>query len=141
MNNDIAAALLPVIGAFESLDIVYCIGGSLASSAFGIPRSTLDADLVADLVPAHVARIVQMLQPTYYIDADAIHDAIRGTSSFNLIHLDTMVKIDVFVPKDRSFDRSALTRRIEDSAAFDPTTVFFSSPLWDRTPQNPQSGA
>jgi hypothetical protein len=33
---DILAATEPVAGAFERLGVLYCIGGSVASSAYGI---------------------------------------------------------------------------------------------------------
>ena len=45
---DILIALDPVIKAFIKIGIPYCIGGSVASSAYGIARATLDVDLVAD---------------------------------------------------------------------------------------------
>ncbi|QTA81868.1 Uncharacterized protein dnl_42220 [Desulfonema limicola] len=53
-NPDILAATEPVAKAFEKLDILYYIGGSAASSAYGIPRSTMDVDMVSDLKPAYV---------------------------------------------------------------------------------------
>jgi hypothetical protein len=39
-----------------------------------------------------------------------MRDAIHRHGSFNLIHLDTIFKVDVFVAKPRSFDRSQLAR-------------------------------
>ena len=38
-----------VADVFESLEIPYAVGGSLASSLHGIPRATQDVDIVADL--------------------------------------------------------------------------------------------
>ncbi len=46
---DIIEVTLKVIKVFEKLDIAYHIGGSLAGSAFGVARSTLDVDIVADI--------------------------------------------------------------------------------------------
>ncbi len=40
---------MPVLKAFERLNVEYYVGGSVASSAFGLPRTTLDVDLVAVL--------------------------------------------------------------------------------------------
>ncbi len=64
-NPDILVATEPVAEAFEKLGILYCIGGSVASSAYGIPRSTMDVDMVSDLKPAHVRSLVRMLESSY----------------------------------------------------------------------------
>jgi hypothetical protein len=75
----------------------------------------MDTDLVADLKLEHVASLVKQLQKDYYIDADAVRDAIRRKSSFNAIHLETMLKIDVFIAKSRLFDQEEMHR-----ASFQP---------------------
>jgi hypothetical protein len=108
--NDIRAALDPVADAFEALSVEYRVGGSVASSALGVGRSTLDVDVVADLRSEHVASFVERLAVDYYIDPDSIHDAIKRRSSFNVIHLASMMKVDVFVLKVREFDRQAFAR-------------------------------
>lgn len=114
MTDEIRAALDPVADALEALGVPYRVGGSVASSAFGIARTTLDIDLVADLRAAHVAPFVARLEADYYIDADMIHDAIRRRASFNLVHLATMLKVDVFVLGHRPFDRAAFDRVVEE---------------------------
>jgi len=108
-------ALLPVIEALRRLGVPYYLGGSLASSLYGVARTTLDADLVADLGLAHVAPLVSALQGAYYVDAGMIAEAITRKSCFNVIHLATMFKVDVFVLKDRPYDRTALGRTRQDS--------------------------
>ena len=55
---DILAATEPVAEAFEKLGIPYFIGGSVASSAYGIPRSTMNVDMVSDLKHEHVRSII-----------------------------------------------------------------------------------
>src|SRR5947209_19734117 len=87
-----------VANALTEAGVAYLVGGSLASSQFGIPRSTQDVDLVADLRQKQVAPLVDVLQADFYIDAQMIGDAIRRKSSFNIIHLATMYKVDVFLP-------------------------------------------
>lgn len=62
-------------------------------------RTTLDSDLVADIRPEHVPTLVQQLGDRYYLSDSAMYDAIRQRSSFNLIHLATMFKVDIFLPK------------------------------------------
>jgi len=112
---DILIALEPVADTFERLNVRYHVGGSVASSAQGVARATLDIDLVADLGESDVSGFTRDLEKKYYLDEQAIRDAVRRRSSFNLIHLETMVKIDVFVLKTRPYDREAFGRMIADT--------------------------
>ncbi len=59
INEDILAALAPVVEVLQTLGVDYHIGGSVASSVYGIARSTIDADVVADLWLAHVQSLDQ----------------------------------------------------------------------------------
>jgi hypothetical protein len=108
--EDILLAIRPVVDIFERLGIAYLIGGSVASSVYGVARSTLDADLSADVQFEHITPLVENLKDKYYISEVALREAIQQRSSFNLIHLDTMIKVDVFVLKDAAFDRAAFQR-------------------------------
>jgi hypothetical protein len=111
LTDESSAGLALVIAALQKLDIPYFVSGSIASTIYGTLRSTLDADLVANLESSHVEAFVQELGQTFYADPDMIQDAIARRGSFNLIHLDSMLKVDVFVSKDRPFDRSQFERR------------------------------
>jgi len=113
-NPDIPAAVAPVVKAFEELGIPYYISGSIASSIYGTPRSTLDVDIVSDLKPGQVHSFVEMLQLAYYIDEKMILNAINTCSSFNLIHLETMIKVDIFIIKDSPYQRETFRRRKKD---------------------------
>ena len=103
-------ALGPILDVFELRKIRYYVGGSLASSAHGIPRASIDADLVADLGGGDVDAFVAALRHDYYVPEERIRDAVDRRSSFNVIHLATTLKIDVFVAKNREFERRALAR-------------------------------
>lgn len=103
---------LKVITVFDRLGIPYLIGGSLASAVYGIVRATMDADLVADIKPEQVSPLVASLESEFYIDAQMIMDAIQYSTSFNLIHLETMFKVDVFILRQRPFDINQMQRRI-----------------------------
>lgn len=125
-DPDLLAALTPVVEAFEALGVRYYIGGSVASSAHGMPRATLDVDVVAELRPEHVGTLVERFARSYYVDEARVRAAVARRRSFNLIHLATALKIDVFVSKGRPFDREALRRArqeaLEESA---PARRFF----------------
>jgi hypothetical protein len=125
---DIMTAMLPVIDVFEQLGINYHVGGSVASSIYGIPRTTLDADIVADIRPEYVHPLVKKLKPDYYIDEDSVRDAIRRRSSFNAIHLNTMLKVDVFIVKTRSFDQEAVRRTQQRILEENNRPVYLASP-------------
>ncbi|MGD0899943.1 MAG: hypothetical protein ABR915_19080 [Thermoguttaceae bacterium] len=129
-RNDALTALLPVIDALERLDVPYYVGGSVASSAHGLVGAAFGADVIAELESRHVAGLVQSLQADYYIDAGMIRGAIAARSCFNVIHLATSFKVDVFVSKNRGFDRASFARR--ERRAVDPDApavqVFLASP-------------
>lgn len=110
-EHDLLAAIEPVVDALEQLGAPYSLCGSVASSAHGIARSTVDADLVADLQAAHVDPLVARLERDYYIDRDAASDAVRRRAMFNVIHLATMMKVDIYVLAPRAFDRASFARR------------------------------
>lgn len=110
---------LMVTAQLEAQGVRYALGGSMASSALGMARSTMDADIIADLAESDVEPLVRALEGSFYIDADAISEAIRHRSSTNLIHLESMFKVDLFIPKRRAFDRNQLARRVARKLAKD----------------------
>ena len=108
--SDLVIALRPVAEALDALGVPYYIGGSVASSAHGVARASLDTDVVAVLEPEHIDALVARLGSAYYIPVDRLRWAADVKSSCNLIHLATMFKIDLFVSKGRPFDRRAMER-------------------------------
>ncbi len=108
---DILAAIGPVAAAFDTMRIAYYITGSIAASVHGLARTSLDVDMVAKLKPADTGALAARLKDAYYLDESAMREAVRGGASFNLIHLETMMKVDVFAPKAAPFAASAFGRR------------------------------
>ena len=129
-SPDILVAVQPIVQAFENLSIDYYIGGSIASSLYGTPRATIDVDMVADIKNSQILPLKVLLQKNYYIDEQMIADAVRRKSSFNLIHLETMIKIDIFIYSDDPYQKSAISRRVKDTLEESDQTVefYFSSP-------------
>src|SRR5215213_327151 len=109
--EEVIEVTLQVTGILENLGIQYLVGGSLASSLHGQPRSTQDVDIVADIKPEHIASLVGALRDSFYLDEPAIRDAVTRRSTFNLIHLGTLFKVDVFVAGDDLPTRRELQRR------------------------------
>lgn len=102
---------LVVVAALEQIGVRYLLGGSLASSLHGIPRATNDVDMVAELGNEHVDPLVEVLSSEFYIDGDMIKEAIRRRASFNIIHLATMMKVDIFIPRGDAHSNTELERR------------------------------
>lgn len=128
ISPDLWAAVLPVVEALEALGVPYHMGGSVASSFTGIARATQDADLVADLRPEHAAPLAEALHGTYYADLERIVQAIQTRRSFNVIHLATAYKVDVFVSKGTPFARENMARRVALEIPGLGRSMYVSSP-------------
>ncbi|MBK6876009.1 MAG: hypothetical protein IPG99_06005 [Ignavibacteria bacterium] len=114
-GSDIDRALQPVIDVFSEFSIPYYVYGSIASSAYGVSRSTQDIDLVSKIDRDTANVIYERLRDMYFLDLNMIFEAISNTSSFNLIHLETMLKIDIFILRDEQYHRSTFARIKEDN--------------------------
>ncbi len=129
MRNELLEVTLKVTGVFERLGVPYLIGGSLASILYGMVRTTQDADIVAEMRLEHLQPFLVALQDEFYIDEEMIADAIRCNSSFNIIHRETIFKVDVFIPRLRPFLRSQLARaQIQTFDLEMPVSAKFASP-------------
>lgn len=130
MASDPTLVVARVVQALEAVNATYWVGGSLASSSYGIPRATQDVDLVADLRSEQAAPFVAALADEFYVDAESVADAIRRRASFNVVHLATMYKADVFIMQASPWARiEAGRRRLESLSGEDETVrVYLSSP-------------
>jgi hypothetical protein len=129
MHGDAIHVILLVTDAFEKMRIPYAVGGSISSSVHGIMRSTMDVDIVADMQPEHISGFIKALSTAFYADEEMIHDAVNRHRSFNLIHFATAYKVDVFIPKQRAFDRMQLERRVAALITAEPEkAIFVTSP-------------
>lgn len=127
--GDFLSVVLPVIEAFEQLGVAYYIGGSVASIAYGFARSTIDVDVIADMQSSHTQPFVERLRAAYYVDGDMIQEAIINRASFNVIHLASGMKVDVFIPRSRPLDREMLRRaRPGILSQTDPRSFYLASP-------------
>lgn len=118
--DDIIAITLRLARLCEQLGIRYLVGGSLASSLHGVPRATLDVDLVIEIGQDDVAPFVDSLRGDFYLDEGAIRDAIDRGTSFNLIDLQSYFKADVFVARDDEPGRLQMERSHRYSLGDEP---------------------
>jgi hypothetical protein len=109
--DPIAVALM-VTDRLDALGILHAIGGSIASSFAGEPRSTVDIDIVAALEEGHVHALASSLSSEFYVDEHALARAVRTRSSTNFIHRSTQLKVDLFVAGGTPLDARQLQRRL-----------------------------
>lgn len=106
-----------VIGELSRLGIPYMVTGSLASSMQGVPRSTHDIDLLVALAPERIdALVAAFSEPNYYLSREAIQDALRNRSMFNLISLADGEKVDFWLLTDEQFDQTRFARKHDEEA-------------------------
>jgi hypothetical protein len=129
MQNEPIEVTFKVTGVLEALGVPYLIGGSLASTLHGMVRTTQDSDIVAEMRLEHLQPFVAALQDEFYVDDEMIAESIERHSSFNIIHRETMFKVDVFVPWPRPFLQSQLARAQKQTFAFETEiSAKFASP-------------
>ncbi len=74
----------------------------------------------------HVRSLVKQLEAVYYIDEDMIRDAINRHTEFNVIHLEPMLQVDIFIPKPRAFDQEEL-KRVQQEVLVEGERAFYLS--------------
>lgn len=95
----------------ELLGIPYMLTGSVAMNYFAEPRMTRDVDFVVEIISADVARLVKELSPDYYIDADMVKEALENESMFNILHLESVIKVDCIIRKSSEYRQVEFSRR------------------------------
>ena len=96
---------------FERLGIAYMLTGSMAMVAYAMMRMTNDIDIVMEVSLAHADKIIEEFEPDYYVPHGRVRDAIARKFMFNLLHQETLVKVDCVMRKDNEFQREAFSRR------------------------------
>ena len=94
----------------DQLNIVYAIGGSIASSVYGVVRFTQDADITVSPFSSVADELYEMLKDDFYVSKQAMYHALESRGSFNIIDFETSFKIDIFVQADDDFEKQMLAR-------------------------------
>lgn len=79
---------------FERAQVSYMLTGSMAMNYYAQPRMTRDIDVVIEITPEDVERVMALFRPDYYVSEQNIRDSLTHESSFNLIHLESVIKVD-----------------------------------------------
>ena len=96
---------------FERLGIAYMLTGSMAMTEYAMMRMTNDIDIVLEVDWSDAAKIIDEFEPDYYVPHGRVRDAISRKFMFNLLHQETLVKIDCVMRKDEEFQKEAFSHR------------------------------
>lgn len=115
MDPEISRVLRDIVDALDALAIPYAIGGSVASSVYGEPRSTHDIDVQVALHEPHLGPLLARLNRDYVISEELARSALANFSSFQALHKQLFLKVDLFVSGPGPLDREQLERRRPES--------------------------
>ncbi len=127
------------VEVLDSLGIPYALTGSIASSFYGEPRSTHDIDVIVVLRLSDVEKLARSFDPNrFYVDEEAIREAIAHQGVFNLIDQKTGFKVDFWILKDDLYYQVSFQRRVKQKIdevepyLLAPEDVILSKLLWYR---------
>jgi hypothetical protein len=103
--------LKSVIERLERADIAYMLSGSMAMNYYAQPRMTRDIDIVVELMFDDAERLIALFMPDFYLDEEIIHNAIFSQGLFNIIHNESLVKVDFIVRKNTPYRQEEFLRR------------------------------
>ncbi len=101
---DLLTVMLPALQAFDEQNLFWYLGGSIASSLHGMQQMAQDIDLVVNLHSQNLSSLLPLLRQHYAFDDDAFQEAVSQRTACSLIHLDTLMKVDVIIVKQSAFD-------------------------------------
>ncbi len=110
----------------EGAGVPYMLTGSMALSYYAEPRFTRDVDLVVQIGPERVDSTASLFADDFYADADALRTAVARHGMVNLIHNETLTKVDLIVQKATPYHAEEFDRR--QSVIIEGTPVWIVSP-------------
>ena len=125
---DILGVALQCAEAFERVGTGYFLGGSLASSLQGEPRATNDIDFVVDLRLPQLEPLARELGEDFDIDGESLREAVARRGSWNIFHLPSVTKVDLFLLGAGAFDVSEFSRRRRVVLTEEGRGLFIKSP-------------
>lgn len=91
--------------------IDYMLTGSIAMAVYTTPRMTRDIDIVIQVSSHDVTKIINLFAKDFYIDEISVREAISHRSMFNIIHNESVMKVDFIIKKDESYRQAEFSRR------------------------------
>jgi hypothetical protein len=124
--SDPVAVALSVGEILDACGLRYLVGGSLASSMSGEPRSTLDVDIVVAMTVPDVGRVTEALRAEFDVDELAVARAVRERSSVNVFHRASAIKVDLFIMGESPLDSEQMNRRLRIQVTADPDHYLYA---------------
>jgi hypothetical protein len=100
-----------VSARLESASLAYMLTGSMAMNYYAQPRMTRDIDIVLALAPRDTDAVQRLFTPDYYVSREAVSSSIAQESMFNLIHQESVIKVDCIIRKNSPYRRAEFERR------------------------------
>jgi hypothetical protein len=105
------AVLREVTRRLDRAKIPYMVTGSIAANFYTVPRMTRDIDIVVVLSERGVGRFLSLFEKDFYLEPETVRRAVKNRGMFNLIHNESVIKIDFVVRKDSPYRRREFSRR------------------------------
>ncbi len=103
--------LKSICQALQQANIPYMLTGSFAANFYAVPRMTRDIDIVIEIFKNETDKLFEIFKNDFYIDQDSIDEAIKHESMFNIIHNESVFKIDFIIRKDSAYRNLEFQRR------------------------------
>ena len=110
MKNEIDI-IRDISSKFEGLEIPYMLTGSIVMNYYATPRMTRDIDVVVEIGRENIEALMSTFGVNYYISEVAVEESIQAESMFNLIHLESVIKVDCIVRKSTEYRKVEFGRR------------------------------
>jgi hypothetical protein len=115
-----------VCNKLDLVDIPYMLTGSFAANFYAVPRMTRDIDIVIEIHQKDINKLIQIFKDDFYIERDSISEAIKYQSMFNIIHNNSVLKVDFIILKDATYRDLEFQRRRQ--VQFNDISLWIVSP-------------
>jgi len=92
--------------------IPFMLTGSMAMNYYAQPRMTRDIDIIVSIGKGDVQKILSLFSGQYYISKEAVQESVMHSSMFNIIHNESIIKIDFIILKDEPYRHNEFERRL-----------------------------
>ena len=118
--------LKDICNKLDNARIEYMLTGSFAMAFYSTPRMTRDIDIIIKVSPKDIHQIIDLFKNDFYISQAAFEEALKNTTMFNIIHNDTVMKIDFIIRKNEEYRVNEFLRR--QKISIDDTLISVVSP-------------
>lgn len=131
-----------VAAGLKSVGIEYMMTGSMAMALYAMPRMTRDIDIIVQISPLDIDTILDLFRYDFYIEEESVRSAVKNRGMFNIIHNDSIIKVDLIILKNEAYRIEEFSRRkqirIEETTVFvvTPEDLILSKLVWSERSQS-----